>query len=214
MALSNRTARGRRSLILVAVIIAHLAVVLLAVRTGRQRSFPAIDTMPPLILLTLTGSPRTESTPASARSAPRVATAARRPRAAETHASVPAETNLPEANSPEAPPAPAIDWEEEAHRAVQNFELDAEKQKRFRNLAGLSAQQLDWIKRNHMEPMPAGVEWHHHRVQFDKDSGLPVIWINDNCVIVAPLMIMVFCRIGHIEANGGLFNHMRDPHDP
>jgi hypothetical protein len=29
-----------------------------------------------------------------------------------------------------------------------------------------------------------------------------------HCVLVT---LLVFCRIGHIESNGSLFKHMRDP---
>jgi hypothetical protein len=62
-----------------------------------------------------------------------------------------------------------------------------------------------------MEPMPPGIEWTHPRFEFDRHSGLPILWINDHCVLVT---LMVFCGIGHIEANGELLKHMRDPHDP
>ena len=42
--------------------------------------------------------------------------------------------------------------------------------------------------------------------EFER-PGLPILWIYDHCVLV---MLMVFCRVGHIEANGDLFKHMRD----
>jgi hypothetical protein len=111
---------------------------------------------------------------------------------------------------PEAPPQPKIDWEREAELAAQNGVASAEKQKNYRDLSALSPAQLSWIKRNHMEPMPPGIQWHHPRFEFDRNSGLPVLWINDHCVLVT---LMVFCGIGKIEANGDLFKHLRDPHD-
>ena len=62
-----------------------------------------------------------------------------------------------------------------------------------------------------MRPMTPGLQWTHRRVQFDRDTGLPMVWINDHCVLVT---VFVFCAIGKIEANGELFKHMRDPTDP
>jgi len=41
--------------------------------------------------------------------------------------------------------------------------------------------------------------------------GIPIIWVNDHCVVVPLMMFMMFCQVGHIEANGDLFKHMRDP---
>jgi hypothetical protein len=111
---------------------------------------------------------------------------------------------------PEAAPQPKIDWEREAELAAQNGVANAERQKDYRDLSALSPAQLSWIKRNHMEPMPPGIQWHHPRFEFDRNSALPVLWINDHCVLVT---LMVFCGVGKIEANGDLFKHLRDPHD-
>lgn len=86
----------------------------------------------------------------------------------------------------------------------------AEKEKSYRDLSALSRAQLSWSRTNHMVRAPPGIQWTHPRLEF-MPNGLPVFWINDHCVLVT---VMVFCSIGRIEANGGLFNHMRDPHDP
>jgi hypothetical protein len=59
-----------------------------------------------------------------------------------------------------------------------------------------------------LEPAAPGIPWQRPRVEITP-GGLPVIWINERCVLV---IVMVFCGIGHIEADGGLFNHMRDSH--
>jgi len=59
--------------------------------------------------------------------------------------------------------------------------------------------------------MTPGIAWTHPRFEFDRSTGLPVLWINDHCVMIT---LLVFCGIGHIEANGDLFKHMRDPHAP
>ncbi len=59
--------------------------------------------------------------------------------------------------------------------------------------------------------IPPGIPWNHPRLEFDRNSGLPMLWINDHCVLIT---LIVFCGIGHIEPNGDLLEHMRDPHDP
>jgi hypothetical protein len=111
---------------------------------------------------------------------------------------------------PEAPQRPDIDWQREAELAAQNAVADAEREGNFRDLSSLTPLQRDWITRNHMEPAPPGIHWQHPRVQFiDRGVPIPIIWINDRCVLIIPL---VFCGIGHISANGDLFEHMRDPH--
>jgi hypothetical protein len=109
---------------------------------------------------------------------------------------------------PGAPPRPSVDWQHEAELAAQNAVADAEREGKFRDLSSLTPLQLDWIERNHMEPAPPGIHWKRPRVEI-QPGGLPIIWINERCVLV---IVMVFCGIGHIEAEGGLFNYMRDPH--
>jgi hypothetical protein len=65
------------------------------------------------------------------------------------------------------------------------------------------------LRRNHMVPMPPSFQWDHRR----RDNGNPlgVIWIGQHCALV---WLIPFCRIGHIEANGELLEHMRDPKEP
>jgi hypothetical protein len=106
-----------------------------------------------------------------------------------------------------AAPRPSVDWQHEAELAAQNAVAGAEREGNFRNLSSLTPLQLDWIKRNHMEPAPPGIHWKRPRVEVTP-GGLPIIWINERCVLV---IVMVFCGIGHIEADGGLFNQMGDP---
>jgi hypothetical protein len=109
---------------------------------------------------------------------------------------------------PTVPPSgPSIDWRLEAELAAKDSISKAEREKTYRNLAGLSAEQLEWVRRNHMEPTTSPIEWNHPRYEVDRSTGLPVLWINDHCVMVT---VMVFCAIGHIEANGDLFKHMRE----
>lgn len=113
---------------------------------------------------------------------------------------------------PEKPPS-KIDWDKEAERATKDTIANAERQNSYRNLASLSPEQLNWVRQNHFEPAPAGIAWKYRRVEV-AEGGFPIIHINDHCVAIPLLMMMVFCTIGHIEPNGTLFDHMRDPRSP
>jgi hypothetical protein len=64
-----------------------------------------------------------------------------------------------------------------------------------------------------MEPVPPGIPWAHPRVEYT-EGGLPIIWVNDHCVVVPMMMFLMFCKVGHIEANGDLFKHMQEPREP
>jgi hypothetical protein len=117
----------------------------------------------------------------------------------------------PEARSIVAPAQ--IDWQHELELTAQNKVTDAEKEMAYRDLSrSLSPSQLDWLKQHHMEPSDVpGIKWKEPRVEITKD-GLPIIHLNDHCVLIPLYLIpMVFCSIGHIEPNGDLFKHMRDP---
>jgi hypothetical protein len=112
----------------------------------------------------------------------------------------------------ETPPAaPQIDWQGESELAANNRASEAEKDNAYRDLSkSMSPAQLDWLKRNHMQPANPGITWKRPRV--DTKDGLPVVHINDHCVLLPLLLIpMVFCGIGHIEPNGDLFKRMHDP---
>ncbi len=189
-----------RPLVFVAVLMLHAAIVLLLIRPARLLTHSGTSDAP-LILMLLRSRPLPATGAATPRPAPKTRSVKREP------AAVPAPDNaitLP----PEAPPRPSVDWQREAELAAQNAIADAERQGNFRDLSSLTPLQLDWIKRNHMEPAPPGIPWKRPRVEVTP-GGLPIIWINERCVLV---IVMVFCGIGHIEADGGLFNHMRDSH--
>jgi len=111
-----------------------------------------------------------------------------------------------------ATPPPPIDWQRELESAVQNRVANEDAEKSYRDLSkSMSPSQIDWLKRHQMEPASPGVTWKTPRVEVTKD-GMPIVHINDHCVLVPVLFVpMVFCSIGHIEPNGDLFNHMRDP---
>jgi hypothetical protein len=113
------------------------------------------------------------------------------------------------------PPRPAsapVDWQHEVEFAAQNFMTNQQTQGNYRDLSALTAQQQNWLKQNLLEPAPPGITWQHPRVEVQ--NGLPILRINDHRVMIPPLLLMVFCSIGHSEANGNLFEHMRDPHEP
>ena len=192
-----------RPLILLAVLMSHAVILLLLVRSARQAPPAAATAEEPLVLLLLHDLTRA-ATPARRPAAATNAHAARRePVPDNSIAAAPAEPQPP------APP-PEIDWQHEAEVAARDGVAAAEKEKDYRDLSALSRAQLNWSRQNHMVRAPPGIEWTHPRLQF-MPNGLPIFWINDHCVLVT---VLVFCSIGHIEANGKLFDHMRDPHDP
>jgi hypothetical protein len=112
-----------------------------------------------------------------------------------------------------APEPPKLDLEKEAELAIQNAIANTGKDNGYRNLSALSPEQLSWVRQNHLEPAEPGIPWKYRRVEIT-EGGFPIIHINDHCVAIPLLMMMVFCKIGHIEPKGNMFEHMRDPHDP
>jgi hypothetical protein len=100
---------------------------------------------------------------------------------------------------------PPIDWTREAELAVRGSLDAAAREKSYRNLAGLSAAQLDWIRRNHMEPVDTNPPWAESAPRSHADG---VVWISDDCALVNLLPV---CRIkvGRKEARGDLFKNMR-----
>lgn len=109
--------------------------------------------------------------------------------------------------TPETQPSAKIDWDHESQWAVQNALTNAEKERNYRDLAALSWEQLKWVRENQLVHAAPGIPWTYRRVEVTK-SGFPLIHINDHCVVIPLLMMMVFCKIGHIEPNGDLFQHM------
>lgn len=200
--MDRHDSRDRRLLVFLAVLVSHALLVFLLIRAARQSISPQNDSSEPLVLLLLHDGARAAIN----------AMTPRRPEVSPPAAPPAPDLKLEPApdDAISAPPQtapPAIDWEHEAELAARNGVADAEKQKNYRDLSALSAEQLSWAKKNHMEPAAPGIPWTHPRFEFDKHSGLPVFWINDHCVLVT---LMVFCSIGHIEAAGNLFKHMGD----
>jgi len=60
----------------------------------------------------------------------------------------------------------------------------------------------------------AGIPWKYRLVEIS-DGSFPTVHINDRCALITVLVItMVLCQIGHIDADGKLFDQMRDPYSP
>jgi hypothetical protein len=102
-----------------------------------------------------------------------------------------------------------IDWDRESELAVQSRIAQAGKDKNYRDLSSLTPEQLDWVKKNHLEPMPA--------FQWDRNSRGEmlrhgIIKLNDYCVLI---VVVPFCRFGgKIQYSGDLFKDMHDPKSP
>jgi hypothetical protein len=203
--LKSIEARDWRPLILLVVLVSHSVIVVVALRVARLVIATPTSSYEPLMLMLLPNRART----ADGGSAPRAAESreARRPSKRE-----PTLDNAISAPF-EEPTQPKTDWAREAELAIQNELAAAERDKGYRDLSALTPAQRSWITQNHMEPVPPGIPWKHPRVEITPE-GLPIIWVNDHCVIVPLMAMMMFCKIGHIEANGDLFKHMHDPHEP
>jgi hypothetical protein len=95
---------------------------------------------------------------------------------------------------------PLVDWELEAETVARN----TTNAKLFRDLAGFTPEQLEWMKRNQMQPVPYNPFWDDGR-HVDEPG---VLWISDDCAIVNLLPV---CRIklGKRKVRGDLFKDMR-----
>jgi hypothetical protein len=203
--LTPRDTRDWRPLILLAVLLFHVAFVLLAIRAARLPISLAAPMNGALLLLLLPHATR----PAADASTPRRPADQRQSAASKAAAPKPAAaTGNVITVSPELP---KIDWENEADLATQNAMTNAAKENAYRNLSALSPEQLSWVRQNHLEPAKPGIPWKYRVVEIT-EGGLPIIHINDHCVAVPFLLMMVFCKIGTIEPKGDLFDHMRDAH--
>jgi hypothetical protein len=105
---------------------------------------------------------------------------------------------------------PQIDWAREAALAGQSAAANAAGKEAYRDLGEPSSAQLEWVHRNHMEPIPPKFHWDHREVE-STGSGLLVVWVGHHCAFVG---IILLCEIGQIEARGDLLKHMRDPKEP
>ncbi len=102
-----------------------------------------------------------------------------------------------------------IDWDRESALAVQSSIAQAMKEKNYRDLSSLTPEQLDWVKKNRMEPMP-GFQWDRNNRGEMLRHG--IVKLNDYCVLI---VVIPFCRFGgKTQYSGDLFKDMHDPRSP
>jgi len=95
---------------------------------------------------------------------------------------------------------PPIDWDLEA----ESIAHDSVGKGSYRDLAGFTREQLEWMKRNKMAPVPYNPFWDDGR-RVDEPG---VLWINHDCAIVNWLPVCTF-KLGKRKARGDLFKDMR-----
>ncbi len=201
---SNAPDAPNRKLVLLIVMLAHAgliaAILMVAARPAREQLGAAELTS--LVLLPTASAPR---------DAPRLAVHLESPSPPARGLS---DIALPSLRTDGdavtlAPPQlqrPPIDWDHEAAIAVASSIAQSAKERSYRNLSGPSPEQLDWLKRNHMEPAP-GFHWDRNSRREMLRHG--IFKINDYCVLVVALP---FCSFGgKIQYDGDLFKTMRDP---
>jgi hypothetical protein len=202
--LRQRDRQDVRLLIFVVVILCHVSILLLVTRVARVRISFSMARNEPLILVPVAPTQHLPREPPQPNRAATQRVPVAKPRGLPPDQANP--TN-------EAPAAPKIDWANEADLAAQNAMARAAAEENYRNLSGLSADQLKWVRENELVPAEPGIPWKYRRVEIT-EGGFPIIHINDHCIAVPLLLMMVFCKIGHIEPNGDLFEHLRDPPTP
>ena len=102
-----------------------------------------------------------------------------------------------------------INWDRESALAAQSSIDQATKEKSYRDLSNLTLDQLEWLRKNHMEPMP---DFHWDRNSRGELLRHGIVKLNDYCVLV---VVIPFCRFGgKIQYDGDLFKNMRDPKSP
>jgi hypothetical protein len=131
---------------------------------------------------------------------------ARAARGPKLHQDIPAGEALPanpDIRNAITLPTP-IDWTQEAEWAVKNQMQAAEREKLYRNLSGLSSAQLEWIRKNRMEPVNTNPPWAKNRPRNNADG---VLWLSENCALVN---LLPFCRIRlcHTPPRGDLLKNM------
>lgn len=192
--------RNSKQLIFLAVVVLHCVVVLLLLHATHQFQAPVRAAAEPLVFLLLHSreSPplTTASTEVPSNPEAPVRKQQRTPAAAPLQA-----ITIPSAA------APNINWQQEAELTAQNGVANADKERAYRNLGGLSDAQLKWVRDNHMVQMEPGMVWAQPRVEIDRATLLPIVHINDHCVLV---LVIVFCSVGHITPNSHLLDHMHD----
>jgi hypothetical protein len=109
-----------------------------------------------------------------------------------------------------AAPSPPIDWSAQLALGAR-AELDLEEQARKQLRAVTRRFELDPDPRNPGRAPASSFRWYeagiHH---IDTRGSLPVLVLNDRCAML--MFIVPFCRIGHIEIHGDLFDGAATAH--
>jgi hypothetical protein len=111
--------------------------------------------------------------------------------------------------SPTELPQQRIDWDREVALGAESSMSQAAKERNYLDLSSLTREQLDWIKKNYLEPMP-GFQW-------NQSSRREMLWhgfikLNDYCVLN---VVIPFCRFGgKLQYCGDRFKRMGDPRAP
>jgi hypothetical protein len=126
----------------------------------------------------------------------------------------PNQSPLPSVQTPHA-----IDWLAEAERAAQGeVASEADRKRRAEWLSrGTDAESHPLVQAfKPLFPKTPPFGWYHartHRIEAIKGGPL-LIWINDRCFLAfLGLAIIPVCKIGHMEPDGALFEHMHDAAD-
>ena len=204
------TADPRRSIVFVAVVVAHAAALVLLSEDVRGPAELGAQ-QPPMVWLLLpsrSGGVSTNTTAAPrAPAATRVRSASAPPRSARP-LPAPVEMRPPPV---ETPAAPRIDWQAETGSAVarqlaRDAARDATTQRQESALAHPTAPES-------LTDAPRAPQfgWDYaatHRVEYTSRGALYVN-LNDRCIYAFP--ILVLCKIGEgASAKGDLFQHARD----
>jgi hypothetical protein len=204
---SLRDSAPRRSLAWLAVVLGHAGLIV-ALLLSIPR--PTLDPRSPISFLSLLHLPHDSVRIDATKTSVRVASAAPAP---DINGNLP----LPRISidndaitlSPTESQQQRIDWDLESALAVQSSVAQAAKEKKYRDLSSLTPEQLDWVKKNHMEPMP-GFQWDRNSRGEMLRHG--IVKLNDHCVLV---VVIPFCRFGgEIQYSGDLFKDMHDPKPP
>jgi hypothetical protein len=199
--------RNSRQLVFLAVVALHGAVVLLLLRATHQFQAPERAAAEPLVFLLLHSRESAPSTTAAAETPLNSKGSKRTPSTPAAREPSTPQLRMPQLPMPPSDTAPKIDWQQEAELTALNGVANADRERNYRNLGGLSDAQLKWVRDNHMVQMEPGIVWAHPRVEIDKATLIPIVHINDHCVLV---LVFVFCSVGHITPNSHLLDHMHD----
>jgi hypothetical protein len=193
-----------RMAVLIVVVVVHVGLIVMFgnSRKARRRTEREEQAMTVVFLPETLSASQSNAAP----EAPR-----RRPRKPQTRAATRAE--LPAQTPPDstAIASSEIDWAEEAKLAASR-QVDSLERSRNRG-ASVVAPGVNLETRPAPKPK---FGWSHaqtHRIEPLPEGGT-LIWINERCALVLNGGLLPICKLGKIEAQGDLFEHMRDAPDP